>query len=316
MTITSTKVVKIALACNLCIMAVKGIAAWLSGSSALFSETLHSLADSINSVLLLVGIQAAARPPDGKHPFGYSRAIYFWSLIGAVLMFGVIASASLFRGLEQIIHGGEIEYVELAIACTALSTAFEGVAVYYAIKGIHASKSSVTRHKKGILNAYRGSGDPTIKMVLIEDCLSLSGVIIALVGLVGVSVLGMHRIDGFAGLIIGFMIGVFALYLIDENRKRLLGESASIEMEEAIRRYALSDPDIVNVLSLKTIQVGANKVLVYLVIELEPKLLIEDVREITRSIEKRIVDGIPEVIDCFIEMDTPTPDKTKINGEK
>jgi len=302
MKISSERVVVIALTCNVIILSVKGAAAWLSGSSAIFSEALHSLADIINGLMLLIGIRRALRPADRQHPFGYTRAIYFWGLVGAFLMFGVISSMSFVRAYGQIMHGEDIAYIEYALASVLVSMLLEGVSVYYAVRGVMGSGQSVADGRKGLLASFRDSGDPAVKMVLVEDILSLSGVVIAFAGLLGVMFLGVRQIDGYAGVVIGFVIGVFAIYLIDENRKKLLGESASREMEEAIRKYALADPDILDVINLRTTQVGADKVMVYLVIELEPKLLVENVHDITRSIEKRIVDGIPEVIDCFIEL--------------
>ena len=311
MKVTSEKVVIIALGCNLVIFATKGVAAWLSGSSALFSETLHSLADSLNSVLLLIGIRRAAMPPDRRHPFGYTRAIYFWSFLGAVFMFGVIASGSIYRGYEQILYSSEIHHISWALATLVASIILESVAVFYAIRGLRLSSRPVNGRKTGVLASFRESGDPAVKLVFVEDFLSLSGVLMAFGGLLAVHFFGAPKLDGFTAVAIGLLIGVLAVYLMNENRKKLLGESASPRMEEDIRKHAMTDPEIHNVLSLKTIQVGANKVMAYLVVELEPDLAVEDVDDITYNLEKRIIREIPEVIDCFIEVVATTCEPCK-----
>lgn len=302
MNVTNEKVVKIAIYCNIIILTVKSLAAWLSGSSALFSEMLHSLSDTMNASILLVGIRLALKKPDKTHPLGYSRAIYFWSLISGVFMFGVIASTSMVRGYMQISEPYELKHIEFAIVSVLFVIGFEIVAAYYAYNGLYATYISYNGKKAGLIETFRKSRDPAVKLTFVEDCMSLSSGIIALVGLVLVYHFGMHQIDGYAALSIGFILAVMALYLINENRKKILGESAGEEIEMAIRRHALADTDIKDIVSLKTVQFGANKVMAYLVVEIDPDVQVEDLDDITFDLERRIIRGVPEVIDCFIEV--------------
>lgn len=311
MAVTCEKVVKIALACNLIIFATKGVAAWISGSAALFSETLHSLADCMNSIFLLIGISRAAKPADRTHPFGYTRAIYFWSFMGALFMFSIIASLSMVRGYQQIAHGEELAYANFAIASLVVSLALEAVAVSFAVRGIYCSTPSHAQGRRGLLANFRLSQDPAVKVVFIEDMLSFSGVIIAMAGIAGASFFGLRWLDGYAAVAIGFLIGIFGVFLMNENRRKLLGEAASPEMEEEIRRHALADTEIQSILSLKTIQVGSNRVMVYLVVELDPGMEVEELDDVTYSLEKRIIREIPEVIDCFIEVVSTTCEPCK-----
>lgn len=316
MKVTSERVILIAFACNVLIFAVKAISAWLSGSSAIFSETLHSLADCMNSVVLLIGIRRAAMPPNKQHPFGYTRAIYFWSFLGAVFMLMAIATGSVYRGYHQVLEPSELKYRTLSFITILASMAFEGVAVIFAIKGLLNSTKAMKGDRLGLFMRFKRCKDPAIKQIFVEDFLSFTGVTLALAGLVSIDIFGIKELDGYAGIVIGLLIGILAIYLMNENRKKLLGESASPEMEVLIRHTAMQDSRIKNVLSLKTLQVGANKVMAYMVVELDPHLEVEYVDDITYKLEKRITAKTPDVVDCFIEVIASDCEPCKVRLKK
>jgi len=316
MKVTSERVILIAFACNVLIFAIKAISAWLSGSSAIFSETLHSLADSMNSVVLLIGIRRAALPPNKQHPFGYTRAIYFWSFLGAVFMFMAIATGSVYRGYQQVMDPSEIRYRTLSFLTILASMAFEGVAVIFAVTGLLNSTSSLKGEGLGLFKRFKLCKDPAIKQIFVEDFLSLAGVVLAFVGLVFIDIFGINALDGYTGIAIGLIIGILAIYLMNENRKKLLGESASPEMEVLIRKTAMQDSRVKNVLSLKTLQVGTNKVMAYMVVELDPHLEVEYVDDITYKLEKRITAKTPDVVDCFIEVIASDCEPCKVRLKK
>jgi cation diffusion facilitator family transporter len=302
MKVTSQRVILIALTCNVVIFGVKALSAWLSGSSAIFSETLHSLADSMNSIVLVIGIKRALLPPNKQHPFGYTRAIYFWSFVGAVIMFMVIATGSIYRGYQQVLDPSEIKFQTISFVTLLISMAFEGVAVIFAVKGLLNSTNSLKNRDMGLIRRFIECKDPAIKQIFVEDFLSLSGVVLAFVGLVLVDIFGIIALDGYTGIAIGVIIGLLAIYLMNENRKKLLGESASPEMETMIREQAMADSRVKNVLSLKTLQIGTNKIWAYMVVELDPHMPVEYVDDITYKLEKRIISKTPDVVDCFIEV--------------
>jgi cation diffusion facilitator family transporter len=302
MKVTSERVILIAFACNVLIFAVKAISAWLSGSSVIFSETLHSLADCMNSIVLLIGIRRAAIPPNKQHPFGYTRAIYFWSFLGATFMLMAIATGSVYRGYQQVLEPSELKYRTLSFITILASMAFEGVAVIFAVTGLLNSTAPLKGGGSGLLARFKQCKDPAIKQIIVEDFLSLAGVTLAFAGLVAINIFGINAIDGYAGIAIGLIIGILAIYLMNENRKKLLGESASPDVAVLIRKTAMQDSRIKNVLSLKTLQVGTNKVMAYMVVELDPHLEVEYVDDITYKLEKRITAKTPDVVDCFIEV--------------
>lgn len=300
---TPNRVVLIALICNLSIAITKSFGALLSGSASLFSETLHSFADSVNSIFLLVGIQRSAKPADKHHPFGYGKAIYFWSLITAIFMLGFVSMGSIARGYRQITEPRSLENFQIATAVLLVSFLLESVAVYFAarsvLSGVKGIKLVSARH---LFIGLRQSNDPAIKLVFVEDLCSFTGVGIALCAVLLAGYTGNLAIDGYGAIAIGAMLGILAVFLANENREKLLGVSADPIVEKKIHLIAKLDPKIRDVIGLKTMRMGTNKVFVYMTVELEPAMRIEEADDVTAGVEKRIKSEIPEVVDCFIEV--------------
>lgn len=303
--ITSEKVVGIALALNLIMLATKGLIAWLSGSSAMFSEALHSLADSTNSVLLLVGLKTALKPPDRKHPFGHGKSVYFWSLIAAIFMFGGTSVSSMVRGYIQLHNPTHITYIDFAIIILVFSLLMELLAVMLAVRAIYLSTDAPINCKSKLrtfVYAFKHSEKPTVKVVFVEELAAFCGVLIALIAIVIVNLTGFLLLDAYAAVAIGMILSILALYLANENRSKLLMEAASPRIERAIRTHTLASAHVRDIVSLKTMRVGTDKVLVSLVVELDPEMHVESMDDVVANVEKKIISEIPEVIDCFIEV--------------
>jgi cation diffusion facilitator family transporter len=257
----------------------------------------------VNSVFLIVGINRSAKPPDKHHPFGYGKAIYFWSLITAIFMLGFVSMGSITRGYRQITEHRALENFQIAIAVLLVSFFLESVAVYFAARGVLSSVKDVkfvsARH---LFVGLRQANDPAIKLVFIEDLCSFIGVGIALCAVSLAGYTGNLAIDGYGAIAIGAMLGILAIFLANENREKLLGVSADPIIEKKIHRLVKLDPKIGDVIGLKTMRMGTDKVLVYMTVELEPKMRIEEADDVTAGVEKRIKKEIPEVVDCFIEV--------------
>lgn len=305
--------VRIALAANLGILAVKGVSAYLTGSAALFSETLHSLADSTNSIFLIVGLQLALRPPDRRHPFGYGKETYFWSFVAAMFMLGVISTSSMFRGYEQVAHSHAIENIDVAFYGLAICIGLEAVAVSFAAQALtRCANETAGVCTRNPFKAFFRVNDPTLKLIFVEDFTALVGVLIALGAIGVVHQTGIQVVDGYASIGIGIVLGVLAVFLATENREKLIGAAADEVTERKISGIAMGMPGIKDVLSVKTMFMGSNKIIVHLLVEFEPDIKLEKLDDLMHDVEHRIKQQVPSVLDCFIE---PVADMDLIHDE-
>jgi cation diffusion facilitator family transporter len=308
-----TRPVRIALAANVGILVVKAASAYVTGSAVLFSETLHSLADAMNSIFLIVGLQLALRPPDRKHPFGYGKETYFWSFVAAVFMLGVISVSSMYRGYDQLIHSRQIENIDVAIAGLLVAVCLEAVAVSFAVQALtKCANQTAGVCTQNPFKAFFNVHDPTLKLIFVEDFTALVGVLIALGAIGVVHLTGAQEFDGYASITIGIVLGVLAVFLARENREKLLGVAADEGTERKISHIAMSQPGIKDVLSVRTMFMGTDKMIVHLVVEFEPDIRLEKLDDLMQNVEKKIKEHIPSVLDCFIE---PVPDLDVIHDE-
>jgi len=305
--------VRIAFAANIGIFIVKAASAYMTGSAALFSETLHSLADSMNSVFLILGIYLASRPADREHPFGYGKEVYFWSFVAAMFMLGIISTSSVYRGYDQITHDQAVININIALIALAISMALEAVAVSFAVQGLTRCANQMGGVcTKNPFKAFKAVNDPTLKLIFVEDTVALFGVSIAFVFLFVVGQTNLHFLDGYASMIIGVVLGVLAIFLAMENREKLIGAAADEVTEQRIADLARMEPGIRAVLSVKTMFMGSNRMIVHLLVELDPQIRLEKLDDLMQNVEKRIKREIPTVLDCFIE---PVADMDEIHDE-
>ena len=198
----SKKVIYAALVGNGLISVTKLAAASVTGSSAMLSEGIHSIVDTGNQGLLLLGLGRAKRKADPDHPFGYGKEIYFWSFVVAILIFAVGAGISLYEGIRHIQHPAPIANARLNYIVLALAFVFEGVAWGMALKEFNLSKGRL-----GYMQAVRQSKDPSTFVVLFEDTAAMLGIIVAFVGIWLGQVTGLLWLDGAASIVIGLILG-------------------------------------------------------------------------------------------------------------
>ena len=308
-----TRPVRIALAANLGIFMVKAVSAYMTGSAALFAETLHSLADSVNSIFLIIGIQRAARPADRKHPFGYGKETFFWSFVAAVFMLGVISVSSVLRGMQQVLSNEPVVNIHIGMWGLGASVMLESVAVYFAVNALTKCANQTTGVcTKNPFKAFFNVHDPALKLVFVEDFTALVGVLIALGAITLVDQAGIHAADGYASIVIGLTLGVLAILLARENREKLIGVATDEGTEKLIASIAKAQPGIKDVLSVKTMFMGSNKIIVHLVVEYEADTRLEKLDDLMQMVEKKIKEKVPGVLDCFIE---PVADMDEIHDE-
>lgn len=294
----STAAVYTAMAANFGIAVVKFIAATFTGSSAMLSEGIHSLVDTGNQGLILVGIRRSKREPDRQHPFGHGKELYFWSLIVAMLLFSLGGGLAIYEGISHIAHPEESElgnpvwnYSVLAIALV-----FEAYAWIIAYRAL-------VREAEGLplWRAVRGSKNPAVYTVLAEDTAAGLGLVIAFLGVYFSHRLEMPILDGVASLLIGLMLAGVAVFLVIESHGLLIGERADPRTVDDIRRIALADPAVEEVFEPLTMHLGPNRVLLNLDLVYRAGTgSSESVRAVER-IEKAIREKHPEIARIFIE---------------
>jgi cation diffusion facilitator family transporter len=298
--LTSKHVVYAALAANLLIAAAKATAAFWTGSSAMMSEALHSLVDSLNEVLLLYGQHRASRRPDPEHPLGHGRELYFWSFIVALLIFAVGSGVSLYQGVEQLIDPHPIGSAWINYAVLAFALVFEGASWTISLKQFHRNRGRLTFYE-----AFRRSKDPPSFMILFEDSAALLGILIAAAGTFAASHFQKPEFDGVASLLIGLVLGGVAILLARESKSLLIGESASSELTRSVMEIAATNPAVLRVNGMLTAQLAPDQIVVALSLEFRDDLRVPELEDQVVAIENSIRKQHSEVTALFIKPQTP-----------
>jgi cation diffusion facilitator family transporter len=252
----SKTVVYAALAGNLLIAATKFAAGFLTGSSAMVSEAIHSTVDTGNQGLMILGMARAKRPPDDQHPFGHGLELYFWSFVVALLIFGLGAGMSFYEGIEKLIKPHPVTSFTTNYIVLSVSAIFEGISWTVAFREFNK-----TRGRRALFDAVHASKDPTIFTVLFEDSAALIGLVIAFAGLAAVQYLDLAWADAAASILIGSVLAVTAMALARETKSLLIGEAASPAMVRRIRDILLRGHAIEKAGYIATIHFGPNEVL-------------------------------------------------------
>ena len=292
-------VVYVALAGNLAIAATKFVAAAISGSSAMLSEGVHSLVDTINEVLLLHGMKRASKPRDASHPFGYGRELYFWSFIVALLVFALGAGVSVYEGISHLLHPQPIDHPLVNYVVLSASMVFEGISWAVALRDFRRHKGNTT-----YFEAFRRSKDPTTFTVLFEDSAALLGLLIALAGVGAAQLLSMPQLDGIASIAIGCVLAVSSLLLARETKGLLIGEAAHPQVRDDILRIAGADPDIRSANGVLTVQMGPDEVVASLSAEFRDRLDTAQIETCINRIEAAIKKKHPSVSILFVKPQT------------
>ncbi|MEZ5186685.1 MAG: cation diffusion facilitator family transporter [Candidatus Nanopelagicales bacterium] len=252
-----TKAVLAALLANLGIAVSKFVAFVLTGSSSMLSEAIHSVADSANQVLLLVGGRRAGRKADAVHQFGYSRVRYVYAFVVSIVLFLVGGLFSLYEGFHKFTHPEELRDVGIAVGVLLIAIGLEGFSFRTAVR--EANKS---RGGRSLFQFVRDARQPELPVVLLEDFGALIGLVFALVGVGMATVTGDARWDGLGAMAVGSLLVVIAVFLGMEMSSMLVGESALPEHEAVIRSAMESTESIDRVIHLKTLHVGPDELLV------------------------------------------------------
>ena len=292
----SKKVVIAALVGNSLIAASKFAAATFTGSSAMLSEAIHSLVDTINQVLLLYGLKRARKPADDVHPFGYGREIYFWAFVVAILIFGVGAGIAIYEGVEKLKHPSPIENAYVNYIVLGAAFVFEAGAWWVALKEFRRQKG-----QEGYFQAVHASKDPAVFTVLFEDTAAMAGIIVAFVGIGLAQVTDQPWLDGAASVVIGLILTAVAAMLSYECKGLLVGESASGPVIRDIRALLGGYPNKLSVNELLTMHMGPEDVLVTMSLDFAGDLSSDEVESLVNELEQKIKSAPPEIPRVFIE---------------
>lgn len=284
-----------ALVGNLLIAITKGFAAAVTGSSAMLSESIHSLVDTGNEILLLYGQHRSSRPPDEIHPFGYGRELYFWCFVVALLIFALGAGFSIYEGIVHIRHPEAITKPFINFIVLALAFVFEGVSWFVAWRGFQR-----VRGEGAFWHVIHVSKDPTMFMVLFEDSAALVGIVIAAAGTALAVAYDAPWIDGTASILIGCVLAGVAIVLARESKNLLIGERADPELQKAIREAAEREECVRSVRRVLTTHMAPDQVIATMDVEFDDKLTIPDVEMLIGRIEGGLRDRHPELSRVFI----------------
>lgn len=299
----SDKAIYAAIVGNFLIAIMKFVAAFISGSAAMLAEGIHSLVDTGNGGLLLLGIHKSKRPPDRVHPFGHGKDLYFYVLIVAILIFGVGGGISIYEGILHVLHPEPLGNALLSYIVLGLAIVFEGIVWTIALKAFMAAKG-----EQSTWESIRTSKDPTTFAVLFEDTAALAGLIVAIVGIFLAHQLNMPVLDGIASIGIGVILCTVASVLLYESKGLLLGESADPAVVNSIQEIAEADPAVTRVGRTLTMHLGPHQILVNLDLDFKDGLSTEEVKTAVDRIEEAIRREHEKVKYIFVEAEA-LPDK-------
>lgn len=288
-----------AIAGNLAIAATKFVAAAFTGSSAMLSEAIHSLVDTGNGGLLLLGAHRSRKPPDEIHPFGHSTEIYFWSLVVAILIFALGGGMSVYEGVSHLRQPHHIENPAWNYIVLSLALIFESASFYFAYQAFRTEKG-----EQSVMRTIVGSKDPTTFTVLFEDTAALLGLLVALAGVFLADRFNEPHFDGVASIIIGVILGVVAAVLAYESRSLLIGEGVSPETMAKIRAIVTSDPAVSEIKQFLTLHFGPADVLLTMNLRFQKEFTASEVAEVIARLEEKIRKQFPEINHIFIETES------------
>jgi cation diffusion facilitator family transporter len=288
-----------AIAANSAIAVSKFFAAFFTGSSAMLSEGIHSLVDTGNGMLLLVGIRLSKSPPDEKHPFGYGNEIFFWSFVVAILIFALGGGIAIYEGIRHIIHPRQLENVQWNYVVLILAMVFEGSALRVALK-----QFNVSRRNKPFLRALQDSKDTSTVAVVVEDSAALIGLLIALLSVFLGQVSGWPYFDGLGSVLIGVLLVGVSFFFAAECKALLVGEGLLPEDVEKIHFILEEEPRVSVYRRPLSLYFGPNEVLVNLDVHFIDELTSDQIEETIDRIEAKIMEAIPAVNRIYIEADT------------
>lgn len=266
----------------------------------MLSEAIHSLVDTGNGGLLLLGLRLSRKPADESHPFGYGKELYFWSLVVSLLVFAVGGGASLFEGVNHLRHPEPMEDATWSYCILGFSFLFESYALVVSVREFRAQQAD----KQSMWAAIRASKDPSTFTVIFEDTAALIGLVLAFAGIFLGRLLGVPHLDGVASVLIGVLLMAVATLLARESRALLVGEGADQKTLASIRDLAQSDPGVERAGRPLTMYFGPHNVLLTMNLQFRQDLSSREIEQTIDRVEAAVRERHPVVREIYLEADS------------
>jgi cation diffusion facilitator family transporter len=293
----STRAIFFALGANLAIACAKGLAAFFTGSSAMLAETVHSLADCGNQLLLLFGMRQARRPASPDYPLGYGKAIYFWSFLVAVMLFTVGGMFSLYEGVHKLQHPAPLQYWWWAAGVLVFGVVAEGVSMRACLQEVDKQRGD-----RPLWQWFRQSRQSELVVIFAEDFAALLGLCFALGAVLLTAWTGNPLWDALGTVMIGVLLIVVAVLVAIEIKAMLIGQSIDPAVQARMRQFLDDRPEIGNVISLITLQLG-NDVMVSVQAEMREEQTAKSLAMQINDVERALKAEFPSVRWSFFEPD-------------
>ncbi|NUL44331.1 cation diffusion facilitator family transporter [Cellulosimicrobium funkei] len=275
----------IAFCANLLVASAKSVAAVITGSASMTAEAAHSWADTGNQIFLLVAEKRSKKPRDPAHPLGYGREAYVWSMFAAFGLFTAGAVVSIMHGVQQIINPEPAGDFLVAYIVLGLAFVLEGVSFLQAFR---QARAMARRYRRHTLEHIVSSSDPTLRAVFAEDAAALMGICIALIGIVLHQVTGSSLPDAIGSILVGILLAIVAVVLIDRNRRFLVGQSVTADMEKAAARMLLELPAVERITYIHIEFVGPSRLYLVAAVDLVGNAPEQDVAVALRRVERDV----------------------------
>lgn len=284
---------------NIAIGVVKFIAAAISGSSAMFSEGIHSIVDSGNGLLILLGMKRAERPADKQHPFGHGKELYFWTLVVSILIFALGGGISMWEGVQALREVGpdtKLGDPTMAYIVLAISLVIEGISLTIALRQFNAARGNTPP-----LQFIKEAKDPSLYTVVLEDSAAETGLVLAFLGLFFGHLLDNPYLDGIAAVAIGVLLASVAIVLLRETKGLLIGEGMNDDEIDEVRALVQADETVESCGRVLTMYMGPHNLVVTVDAGFKPECSAEQILQGIDRIEEAIVTRFPQTETVFIE---------------
>jgi cation diffusion facilitator family transporter len=281
---------------NLVIAATKLVAAGFTGSSAMASEGIHSLVDTSNEVLLLLGLKRSQKPPDEQRPFGYGKELYFWAFVVSLLFFTLGGVVSIYEGIHHLQNPEPIKNPAWNYAVLGIALIFDGISFITALREFNRQRGATP-----FWQAVKASKDPSTFVVLFEDSADVIGIVIAFSGILFSRLLNNPYIDAAASILIGLLLTLVAVLLVRESRSLLMGETVAPEELEEVKALLENHQAVSSVNTGQSMYLGPEEVILILHIRFEPDSIDRDLPAIINNLRAQVRDRYPHYRHLFIE---------------
>lgn len=292
-----------ALAGNVAVGGAKLVAYVFSGSSSMLVESIHSAIDTLNQCLLLFGLKRGTRPADDRHPFGYGLEAYFWTFIVAFLIFLAGGVASIYEGVQKILHPTPVGHVALTLAVLGLCMIFEIASLVVSIRQAERGRSPLSRKrvpKPSLAQLIHFSQDPGVFEVLAEDAASILGLILAFLGVAGSAWFKWPSADGAAAVAIGFLLVLLAAAVVVETHSLLTGEAALPSTIAAARAILEGDTRVDAVCEVLSMQLGPDEILMAATLDFNNDLTGPELEQAADELTDKLQSADPRITRVFI----------------